>query len=303
MIFKKKSFQVKTKKFNNDCFMWNCCAVLINVSVLDKKFSGKKSTYLVRFDVSAGILCFFIFFVINTYARYSFITPDRDQPLEAGKKKKKTFKKGQKIALIIWYSLLFQSRQKDISLPLTDLPPLLMDVFTIALAESRGTLEKTHFESFTTVLQPHHGVLSPAFEFSRHYIFALSLHFTVHSEKKQNQIRSPPLMSLLVVKMTQKVFRISAGLHSHTWQIYTVRSCHTCGDPFSDRVVCPSRLCGLQIEPFGLRKVVSLIWPFSKRLRSFDEATVGAEWRHQGLCRRCWACLHARLLPEPDQGV
>lgn len=72
-----------------------------------------------------------------------------------------------------------------------------------------------------------------------------------------------PLTSLLVVKVMQEVVGISADQHSLTRQIYTVRSCHTCGDPLSDRVVCPSRLCSLQIKPSRRRKVLSLIWPFS----------------------------------------
>lgn len=74
-----------------------------------------------------------------------------------------------------------------------------------------------------------------------------------------------------------------------------MHSCHTCGDPFSDRVVCPSRLHGLQIEPFRLRQVLSLIWPLLRRLGSFDKAAVVAKWGREGLeCRS--ACLQCMAL-------
>lgn len=212
-------------------------------------------------------------------------------------------RKGQKITVIIWYKLLFQSRQRDISLLLTDLPPLLMDVFTIAFGRAQRHLRENPFCVIYHRVTTTHGVLYPVFAFLSTTSLLFN-HISLSTQrKKENWIRSPPLTSTLVVKMMQKVFSISAGQHSHTRQIYTVRSCHTCGDRLPDRVVCPSRLRSLQIEPFRQRKVLSLIWPFSRRLGSFDKATVATEWWHEGLWRRRSACLHVRLLLKPDQGV
>lgn len=68
---------------------------------------------------------------------------------------------------------------KRFSILLADLSALLMDV----LAESRSTSEKTHFVSFSTLLQRHHGASCPVFAFSRHYIPDLSSHL-LSTQKK-----------------------------------------------------------------------------------------------------------------------
>lgn len=76
------------------------------------------------------------------------------------------------------------------------------------LAESRGTSEKTHFVSFPTVLEPHHGVWCAAFASSKPYIFALEHPLTVRLQKSF----LPRRRLCLIAKMMQRVCGIKSAL-------------------------------------------------------------------------------------------
>lgn len=172
--------------------------------------------------------------------------------------------------------------QKDISLLLTALPSCLMDVFTIAFGREQRHLRENPFgviyhrvtTTGTDVLPLR--FLSPTSLLFNHIL--LSAH-----KKPESALPRGRLCWLL--KWCRGFLALSPrnegpGQHSHTGQIYTGHSCHTCGDPFSDRVLHTSAIS--KSNPSGRAKCCHWYGLFPTARLSAGRI-VGAEWRHDGL--------------------